>query len=177
MSDITKERWRKAQSAEAQYWKGLDATELLRISAEKSAFMFLLGSERCASLFDGKDVLEIGAGPISLALASFYGDKKRICRLVKIDPLPRIRIFDTKLADEPWVAPFAQWVDALTNEGETYQSMGEEVDFVEKFDCVVSYNVLDHVQNPRQILANAHRALRPGGQVLIGVDCLSVVGR
>jgi hypothetical protein len=33
------------------------------------------------------------------------------------------------------------------------------------------------VREPLTLLRNAHQALRPGGTLLVGVDCLSLVGR
>src|SRR5262245_26050612 len=38
----------------------------------------------------------------------------------------------------------------------------------ESLDVVVSYDVFEHVTRPAPILAELHRVLRPGGQVLIG---------
>lgn len=177
MTGVTIARWKEAQSAEAHYWQGLSVMELLRISAEKPIFLFVLGAERCAALFDGKDVLEIGTGPIGLSLASFYRHKDRIRNLVKIDPLPRMQLSETRLKEEIWAKPFIDWADSLTNEGEYRQSSGEELDLAENFDCVIIYNVLDHVRDPQRILMNAYRSLRPGGRLVVGVDCLSVIGR
>lgn len=177
MANVTTQRWREAQSAEAGYWHGLTVMELLRISAEKPIFLFTLGPELCSKLFDGKKILEIGVGPIGLSLASFYRHKERIQELIKTDPLSRIHLEESGLMEELWAAPFTRWVDSLTNEGEYRQITGEELDFVEAFDCVITYNVLDHVHDPKQILSNAYRALRPGGELLVGVDCLSVIGR
>jgi 2-polyprenyl-3-methyl-5-hydroxy-6-metoxy-1,4-benzoquinol methylase len=57
------------------------------------------------------------------------------------------------------------------------QTAGEDLGFEAAFDTVVTYNVLDHVRAPSTILRNAAKALRPGGQLLVGVDCLSLIGR
>ena len=174
---VTTERWEKAQSSERRYWDGLDVAELLRISAEKPAFLKLLGDARLRALFDGKAVLEIGCGPLGMSVASFYAGKDRIARLVKAEPLARVRLAETGAAGEPWAAPFVAWVDALTDEGTYQQGAGEDLGFEAEFDTVVTYNVLDHVRDPLAILRNAHRALRPGGAILVGVDCLSALGR
>ncbi len=169
-------RWRQAQAAEARYWDGLDVAELLRIAAEKPAFLALVGPDRAQRLFDGKDVLEIGCGPLGLSLASFHPNKAAIRRLVKVEPLPRRRLADTAAARASWAAPFVGWIDALTEEGEYLQSAGEELD-VRGFDTVITYNVLDHVRDPMAVLARGRAALKPGGTILVGVDCLSVAGR
>src|SRR5581483_9183093 len=72
---------------------------------------------------------------------------------------------------------FLTWVESLAAEGEYIQTPGEDLGFEGAFDTVVTYNVLDHVREPEGILRNAARALRPGGQLLAGVDCLSGIGR
>lgn len=174
---VTSERWRRAQESEQQYWDGLDVTELLRICAEKPAFLKYLDADILAALFDGREILEIGCGPLGVGLASFYPGKAAIRRLVKVEPLPRVAVSATGAAREPWAAPFVAWVAGLADEGEYVQMPGEALDFEADFDTVVTYNVLDHVQAPGQILGAACRALRPGGRILVGVDCLSVVGR
>lgn len=174
---VTSERWQRAQASEQQYWDGLDVTELLRICAEKPAFLKHLDPAIQAALFDGREVLEIGCGPLGVGLASFYPGKASMRRFVKVEPLPRVMVSATGAAREPWAAPFVDWVAGLADEGEYLQIPGEALDFDAAFDTVVTYNVLDHVQAPGGILAGAYRALRPGGRILVGVDCLSVIGR
>ena len=174
---VSEMRWREAQASEQRYWADMDLAELLRIAAEKPGFLALLGRERQAALFDGAEVLEIGCGPLGLSVASFYADKAAMRRLVKIDPLPRRHLLDTASARLDWALPFVRWLETLAGEGEYRQGAGEALSGVAEFDTVLSYNVLDHVRDPAAILANAYRALRPGGRLLVGVDCLSLAGR
>lgn len=155
---VTIKRWQKAQASARRYWDGLDVAELLRICAEKPAFLKLLDGARLAALFDGKLVLEIGCEPLGMSVASYYARKDRVTRRVK-------------------AGPFVVWVDALTDEGTYHQAAGEYLAFEDEFDTVVNYNVLDYVRDPLAILRNAHRALRPGGAILVGVNCLSSIGR
>jgi SAM-dependent methyltransferase len=174
---VTADRWSAAQAAELSYWRDLDLREILRICAEKPEFLSLLDDATQRSLFDGKDVLEIGCGPLGISLVSFSRHKTGLRRLVKAEPLPKLPIRETRLPDDAWASPFLAWVETLANEGEYVQTPGEDLGFDSQFDTVVTYNVLDHVREPLTILRNAHRALRPGGRLLVGVDCLSVVGR
>jgi SAM-dependent methyltransferase len=174
---VTRDRWSAAQAAELSYWRSLDLREILRICAEKPDFLALLDDSTQRALFHGKDVLEIGCGPLGLSVVSFSRHKAGVRRLVKAEPLPRLPLRETRLVDDTWAAPFLQWVESLAAEGEYVQVPGEDLGFEGCFDTVVTYNVLDHVREPRSILRNAARALRPGGKLLVGVDCLSVVGR
>lgn len=174
---VTRDRWSAAQAAELSYWRSLDLREILRICAEKPEFLALLDDATQRALFDGKDVLEIGCGPLGLSLVSFSRHKAGVRRLVKAEPLPRLPLRETRLSDDTWAAPFLAWVESLAAEGEYVQTPGEDLGFESCFDTVVTYNVLDHVRAPQAILRNAARALRPGGRLLVGVDCLSVVGR
>lgn len=174
---VTLDRWTAAQAAELRYWQELDLREILRICAEKPEFLSLLDDAAQRELFDGREVLEIGCGPLGLSLVSFTRHKAGLKRLVKAEPLPRLPIRATRLPDDPWAAPFLAWVEQLADEGEYVRTPGEELGFDGAFDTVVTYNVLDHVREPMTILANARRALRPGGRLLVGVDCLSVLGR
>lgn len=174
---VTLDRWSAAQAAELRYWRDLDLREILRICAEKPEFLSLLDDTLQHELLAGKEVLEIGCGPLGVSLMSFSRHKAGLKRLVKAEPLPRLPVRATRLADDQWAAPFLAWVEQLADEGEYVQTPGEELGFAAAFDTVVTYNVLDHVREPMTILANARRALRPGGRLLVGVDCLSVVGR
>jgi SAM-dependent methyltransferase len=174
---VTRDRWSAAQAAELSYWRSLDLREILRICAEKPEFLALLDDAEQRALFEGKDVLEIGCGPLGLSLVSFSRHKSGLRRLVKAEPLPRLPLRETRLVDDAWAAPFLSWVESLAAEGEYVQTPGEDLGFESCFDTVVTYNVLDHVREPLSILRNAARALRPGGRLLVGVDCLSVVGR
>lgn len=174
---VTRDRWSAAQAAELSYWRSLDLREILRICAEKPEFLALIDDAEQRALFHGKDVLEIGCGPLGLSLVSFSRHKSGLRRLVKAEPLPRLPLRETRLVDDAWAAPFLAWVESLAAEGEYVQTPGEDLGFDGCFDTVVTYNVLDHVREPLSILRNAARALRPGGRLLVGVDCLSVVGR
>lgn len=171
------ERWAAAQSSEISYWRGLGGQEALRLCAEKADFFALLGDAAAIEFLADKTVLEIGCGPVAISIVSFAPCKHRVRQLVKTDPLPRLALRDTRLRSEAWAAPLLTWLDALADEGDYVQIAGEDMPFAAQFDTVVVYNVLDHVRDPLGILRNAARALRPGGHVLVAVDCRSVVGR
>lgn len=174
---IESSHWKKAQVSEQTYWDKLNVNELLRICAEKPLFLALFSDTTLEKLFDNKDVLEIGCGPLGISLASFYKHKKKLNSLQKIDPLPRIEIKNTEAAKEDWASDFVSWVEKLSNEGSYLQIPGEDISFSNEFGTVISYNVLDHVNAPQRVLASAYRALQSGGKILVSVDCMSTLGR
>src|SRR5438045_2379695 len=108
---VTVERWTQAQGHEGYYWRmRTSAVSLLDIAAHLAAIPELLGEQLCAALFEEKDVLEVGVGPLGLSLASFYTDKQRIARLVKLEPLSQLPISDTRAWDEQWAASVVSWM-------------------------------------------------------------------
>ena len=148
MVAITSERWQAAQIAESQHCSGVDVESLLRICSNKPTFLKLVGNRIVSSLFDQKEILEIGVGPLSLSLASFYANKQKINRLIKVEPLERKLIGQSSaIKQEKWAETFVEWVEQLSNEGEHIQLPGEEMNYEQEFDTVITYNVLDHVQD------------------------------
>lgn len=173
----SQERWEQAQDTELSYWKGMTLGELTSICAAMRGFVERLDRAHLSQLFDGKHVLEIGCGPLGLSLGCFYTHKERIRRLVKIEPLPQLRLEETPAYDASWARPFVAWVAGLASEGDYVRKPGEQLDFRGEFDTVISYNVIDHVKNPRAVLEGGLTALRRGGTALVAVDCMSLLGR
>jgi SAM-dependent methyltransferase len=68
-------------------------------------------------------------------------------------------------------------VHGLSREGRQVRASGEELAYREEFDTVLVVNVLDHVRAPDRVLDRCWRALRPGGTLVVAVDCLSAVGK
>jgi SAM-dependent methyltransferase len=173
---VTAERWRKAQGAELSFWTVMEFYELLKTCAEKAEFWSRFEPAQAASMIAGKDVLEIGCGPLGLSVVALC-DTEMPRRLVKTDPLARLSIRDTQPAKTRAAARFIDWVEERAAIGDYVQVAGEDLAFESAFDTVITYNVLDHVRAPLSILENARRALRPGGRLILGVDCLSWLGR
>jgi SAM-dependent methyltransferase len=176
-SAVTIERWRTAQSAELSFWRDMDFHELVKACAEKTEFWAQLEPTQVADLLAGKDVLAIGCGPLGLSVVSFSGLGTSVRRLIKTDPLPLLSVHDTRPAQAAWASKFFDWTEQLARDGEYVQTAGEDLAFDSCFDTVITYNVLDHVRAPTAILDNASRALRRGGTLIVGVDCLSVIGQ
>lgn len=173
----SQERWQHAQRTELSYWQGMTLAEILHICGDIRGFLEQLGQASLVRLFDDKDVLEIGCGPLGLSLGCFYQNKRKIRRLVKIEPLPQVNLDETPVRNADWAWPFVTWVAGLASEGDYVCQAGEELGFAAEFDTVITYNVIDHVQNPRAVVQSAFAALRGGGTLLLVVDCMSLVGR
>lgn len=170
-------RWSHAQSVERGYWDSITPTVLFGILSSFSSFLDGLGERRLETLFGEKEVLELGVGPLGLSVTSLWPGKDRIQRLVKVEPLPRTSIADTPAGSATWAEPVIAWMDILSREGLQVQTAAEALDYQAEFDSVVTYNVLDHVDDPRLVIRKAFTALRPGGSIIVGVDCRSVLGK
>jgi SAM-dependent methyltransferase len=151
--------------------------ELIHICGDIRGFLERVGEAKLAPLFDDKEVLEIGCGPLGLSLGCFYQDKRKIRRLVKAEPLPQVKLDDTPARNADWAWPFVAWVAGLASEGDYVRKPGEQLNFAAEFDTVVTYNVIDHVRSPGAVVQSAFAALRSGGSLLLVVDCMSLLGR
>jgi SAM-dependent methyltransferase len=158
------------------YWTSVGVGELLRICSEKALLINALESGLLGSLFDGKDVLEIGVGAFGISLASFYPRKQFIQRLTKIDPLPSTPLGRANPNAGGWASGLLAWAQQLADEGEYLQLAAESMRLGHVYDTVLCYNVLDHVADPMEVLRRAHASLKPGGMLLLAVDCMSVAG-
>lgn len=101
------------------------------------------------------DVLEIGAGSGSMALGTLDTHPQARLTLTDIDP-KMVAATRKRFADHPGVT--VQEADA------TRLNFGDG-----SFDYVVSYLMLHHVVGWDTAVAEMHRVLRPGGQ-LVGYD-------
>lgn len=54
-------------------------------------------------------------------------------------------------------------------DAELYQMDARRIPFVAEFDVAAAFDVLEHVEDDEQVIAQLHQAVRPGGGVLIAV--------
>jgi len=176
MPDISQQRWSQAQALENFHWQGARVSMLIKAAGLFASYVDMLGAERCATLFDGKNLLDVGSGPWGLNVAALYPHADRIKRWTVAEPLPRIPV-QSMASEGEWADGFLEWMTARLARLEYMQVSGESLPFEATFDTVTCINVLDHVRQPAEILRSIGRALRPGGRLLLGVDCLSVLGQ
>lgn len=140
--------WNNAQAEEAEWWGtcantlGEELKQLVYANRMGIEFKKIDGIPYQIDL-QGKRVLDVGGGPTSLLLKSFNHPK---CMVV--DP-----------------CDYPKWVsDRYTAAGVTLARLrGEDIGSEERFDEVWLYNCLQHVDNPKLIIENCLRAVKPGG--------------
>lgn len=101
--------------------------------------------------FRGKVVLDIGSGPLGFPDAC---SEQAVC--ISVDPLAE---------------RYAQ-AGLLLDSAAVYLSVGAERTGLRSasVDVVVSRNNLDHVEDPRAVVEEVKRLLRPGGVLILNVD-------
>ena len=160
-TDRDTSRWRKAQAYEASWWRsnaGSFNTRYLESLARHVA--------QAVGLTGGSevDVVEVGAGPVGVA--PFLGAGRRVAT----DPL------DGSFDREP---TYRRFRESARTDGAVYvAAKGENLPFDDaSFDLYVTDNVLDHVDDPARVLAEARRVLRPGGLAFVRVHVYHGWGR
>jgi SAM-dependent methyltransferase len=140
----------KSLEAERAFWSNPDNSRHFSRSYWERE---LSRDELDFSLFEGKVVCEIGAGPFGMI---YYADAKH---RIAVDPL--IGFYRDagllSVSDDDNVR--------------LIEAGGEEIPGLENdsVDIVVCYNVLDHVRAPARVLREAHRVLRRDG--LLYLNC------
>ena len=157
------QRWKEAQVAETEFWTGLSAPtvqQILRVNQSYAGRLQTWVPEKPTP------ALEIGVGGLGVGLLGFVSS---IATRIAIDPLPHI---------QP-ACPEAVLQEILSRRNALHfaRASGEALPFASRqFGLVVSVNVLDHVSNAPDVIAEIFRVLKPGGIFFLGVDTFSYLG-
>lgn len=144
-------RWKNAQEAELRAAGSFEGEEPLTTDWLNRSFSRRFGVD--SSFLDGKSVLEVGCSP-----AGRLNSMQQANLRVGLDPLSH------------------EWRHFYPTGINIVQGMGEFLPFTENsFDVVLCLNVLDHVDNPRQVLKEMHRCLKDGGSILLWLQTYSTL--
>ena len=123
-----------------------------RINQEQYQHERLAQLERVAGALPGLCVLDLGAGMGGFAVAAALAGARVA---VSEYNLPYCRITMLRAARHDLALPVSN-------------AAGEALPYGDaSFDAVVCWDVIEHVQNPGQVLGEIARVLRPGGRVLL----------
>jgi len=157
------QRWKQAQVAETEFWTGLSAQtvqQILRVNESYAKCLEAWVSEK-PSL-----ALEIGVGGLGVGL---LGSVPSIATRIAIDPLPTVQ--------PECPEAVLQEIMSKRRSLRFIRASGEALPFASgQFGLVVCVNVLDHVSNAPEVVAEIFRVLRPGGLFFLGVDTFSYLG-
>ena len=147
---MKQEEWAELQQLEFKYHEAKDEARVLKY---KLPYWRRLLAELPQQARPGVDshVLEIGCGGCALLLALEQG------KLVGIDPL-----MDRYLEKFPYLTERTdvEWINGSA----------EEADFKNSFDVVFAINSFDHVHDPKLVVENIARSLRPGGHCILTLN-------
>lgn len=160
--------WKKAQENELNFWKSIyieevkDISTYKKISDEESIdFTKKIFSRHAIDIerLKGMNLLDVGCGP--------YGVVKGLIHLLELYPE-----YEYKIIGSDPLMNFYKTLNTfpcnqnLTLQEATGESLPNEVNSV---DCVMSSNVLDHVENPKLVISEISRVVK-----VDGVFCVSV---
>ena len=168
MSGVSSQRWQDAQDAERRFWAvkgfGLRKFRKVAVGSIATAEWALPHLE----VPDG-DWLEVGIGPLGVGCMHFMECPGQLHTLDPIEPVPA----EEWQLPEPCRALLRSCQESVVR----HTGQAERLDFPDdSFTFVAMENMLDHVQDPAAVLAEARRVLAPGGMLLLAVDTFSVLG-
>lgn len=169
MTGVSRERWQEAQTAERGFWSpnsfGLRKFRRTVAGSIQTAEWAGAHLELPAGAW-----LEVGIGPLGVGCAHFLTGSAELHTLDPIEP--------TAAEDWQLPAPCKALVRSCQQLATRHVGQAEQLDFPDDaFAFVAMENMLDHVQNPRAVLAEARRVLKPGGYLLVAVDTFSTLGK
>jgi len=142
-----KDRWQYAQTKEDSFWKRKDVfdDQIERVVSRYGPVI----SELSRGLTPESHILDVGCGPTCAGQLFRTGSK------TFLDPL-----MDSYLKTYPEKIP----------EGEKLCCPAENIPKEdESYDVVVSFNALDHMINPAEVLSEIRRVLKGNGTFLLGI--------
>ena len=145
-------RWQIAQQHERRYWEQWKLGEPeKRKEIIRRYWNWYLDTVSKRVTLQGR-VLEIGCGPDGI-INYIEADERH-----GLDPLMDFYMSNFTLSSE------VMWE----------KGVGEDLPFPDgHFDSIVTTNNLDHVREPKSVLAEIHRCLKKGGHLILTVDCYS----
>lgn len=148
---IPRERWNEIQQGEWAYHEQKDPSSILEINLRYWR-RILSALPKSVGIEQTKRALDLGCGGCGILLAVPPGDH------VGVDPLMASYLekfpFLAERKDIRWVAGTA-----------------EDLDKNELFDTVFLINSLDHVFDPDEVLNKAKELVKPGGHIVILLNC------
>jgi ubiquinone/menaquinone biosynthesis C-methylase UbiE len=147
MVNNKKNRWHHAQSKEDEFWKrnGVFDDQIDRVVSRYGPVI----AELSRGLKPESHILDVGCGPTCAGQLFSIGTKSFL------DPL-----MDSYLKTYPGKIP----------EGEKLCCPAENIPKEdESFDVVMSFNALDHMISPAQVLSEIRRVLKKDGTFMLGI--------
>ena len=168
MPGVSSERWQDAQDAERGFWSiaGFGLKKFRRaVAGSIETAEWVMPHLKAPP----GDWLEVGIGPLGVGCMHFLGCQGELHTLDPIEPT----------AAEQWNLPEPCRALVRSCQGSSTRHVGqaERLEFADQsFTFVAMENMLDHVQDPGAVLAEARRVLVPGGQLYVAVDTFSMLG-
>jgi SAM-dependent methyltransferase len=158
--------WKEAQENELAVWQRTvnDISDLLDEIAD-TATVVRFGTAH--GLGTSADVLELGIGPLGIGWSSFVPGT----RAVGVDPLARLTVGTSDDSIDRFFKELQARTEFLQADATARLPLDDA-----SFDLIVCENVVDHTQDPRAILAEGRRLVRPDGHLLFGVNVFSTIG-
>jgi SAM-dependent methyltransferase len=158
--------WEEAQENELAVWQSTanDISALVDEIAE-TATLVRFGTQH--GLDASANVLELGIGPLGIGWSAFTPT----ARAVGVDPLPRLTVNTSDDSIDRFFKELQTRTDFLQADATARLPLDDA-----SFDLIVCENVVDHTQDPRAVLAEGRRLVRPDGHLLFGVNVFSIIG-
>lgn len=143
-----------------RYWNNSYQTPEKRADYERATGGNYDTSQRLIKVLEyvqnGQKFLDLGCGTGLL------------CRMVK-DAYPEAEVWGTDISSQAIEDNQAERSDITYHQG--YVGLHDEIVPENHFDVVFSGEVLEHLDDPIDLLKDAYRALKPGGKLIITTPC------